>query len=163
MLKLYLVRHAEAGQNRVDFDRPLTSAGEKEACCIGLHLKSLAILPDRILCSPALRALTTAHIMTEQLGYSPNTVHTDPSLYNADLGALLLTLGHLDTTPSVLLVAHNPGVTQLAAYLIDTLTPPLPTCALCMIELPADCWGSITAHSGKMLAYTHPSLLRDHH
>jgi phosphohistidine phosphatase len=161
MLKLYLVRHAEAEQSAIDFERTLTPHGEEEALCMGRYLKSLDVQPDRILCSPAIRALTTAQIITQQLEYSANTVHTDPSLYNADLDTLLLTLGHLGKTPSVLLVAHNPGVTKLAAYLVDTLTPPLPTCALCMIELPADRWKSIAAHSGKMIEYTNPTLLSE--
>jgi phosphohistidine phosphatase len=161
MLKLYLVRHAEAGQNVIDFDRNLTPDGKEEALCIGRYLNSLATRPDRILCSPAIRALTTAQIITEQLGCAPKTIHTDPSLYNADLDTLLLTLGHLGNAPSALLVAHNPGVTKLAAYLVGTLTPPLPTGALCMIELPADRWKSITAHSGKILTYTNPTLLSE--
>jgi phosphohistidine phosphatase len=162
MLKLYLVRHADTEQGVVDFERTLTPHGENEALCMGNYLKSLGVQPDRIICSPAIRALTTTQIITQQLGYSPNTIHTDPALYNADLDTLLLTLGHLGKTPSVLLVAHNPGVTKLATYLVDTLAPPLPTCTLCTIELPTDHWKSVAAHSGKMLEYTTPSLLFEH-
>jgi phosphohistidine phosphatase len=152
MLKVYLIRHAEAHVGMVDFDRLLTPHGEEAALSLGEHLrKILVIQPDQVISSPAVRAFTTAQLITQQLDYPSEKVQTDPALYNASLETLVSVLEHMDDSyKSILLVAHNPGMTQLANYLVDVPVDHLPTCGLCMIELPADNWQSIKAHSGKL-------------
>jgi len=149
MVTLYLVRHAEAEATPADFDRELTPYGKEQARNLGNYLKTREIPLDKIICSSAVRALTTAKLIAAPLGH---TVHPDPAIYNASLDTLVQTLKNINSTSSILLVGHNPGVTLLLNYLADTTEESLSPCSLRIIELPADDWSSITAHSGQIKA-----------
>ena len=149
MLTLYLVRHAETFPGAIDFERKLTPEGETQAREMGLSLKKHRIKPDQILSSPAIRAVTTAKLIAKSLG---KKVHTESSIYNADVETLLAALGTLTTEKSVLLVAHNPGISLLANYLANVTLPAFSPCDLCILEIPAENWQSLTAHSGTIRA-----------
>ena len=67
-MELFLFRHGEAGKRlqsgSKDFDRPLTSTGQKEIESISISLKKLKINFDRIITSPLKRAHQTAVIVS---------------------------------------------------------------------------------------------------
>lgn len=66
MKKLVLIRHAEAEPetgNISDFDRNLTAAGKKDAAKMAAVLLNNTVAPEIMICSPAARALETAHIL----------------------------------------------------------------------------------------------------
>ena len=72
MKRLYIVRHAKSSwkTDLNDFNRPLNKRGKKSAPDMGERLKKLKVMPDLILSSPALRAITTAVIIAARLGRS---------------------------------------------------------------------------------------------
>ena len=57
--RLLLVRHAQAAAGPVDAERPLTKRGALHAAAIGSWLAQAGLVPDRVLVSPARRALQT--------------------------------------------------------------------------------------------------------
>ena len=70
MLLLTLVRHAKSSWDNpalADFDRPLNARGERDAPRMAQHVRRALGIPDRIVSSPALRALTTARVFAETL------------------------------------------------------------------------------------------------
>ena len=71
LLRLTLVRHAKtepAAPGQEDWDRVLEPRGQRDAPEMARRLKQIAPKPDRILSSPAVRAITTATIMARELG-----------------------------------------------------------------------------------------------
>ena len=128
MRTLCLMRHAKSDWHSdaaSDFDRPLNKRGSKDAVRMGRYLQQQIIPPILILSSPAERAKRTALAVVESLQMKPGQIQFNKDLYLADRAALLDVLHSVpDTTESVLLVAHNPGMDDLVEWLSPE-PPPL--------------------------------------
>lgn len=70
MAKLYLVRHAKAGERRLwtadDLDRPLSKKGWKQADLVGKRLAKLG--PSTLLSSAYVRCIQTLEPLAERIG-----------------------------------------------------------------------------------------------
>lgn len=124
-----LVRHAHAewpGWRGRDFDRPLTARGIEDARASGRALRAAGIAPRFMIASAALRTMQTARMMAEELNLPAGALGFHDSLYNAD--ALSLQTALLEAIAAggpVVLVAHNPGISELARLLSgDTALAP---------------------------------------
>ena len=114
---LIIMRHATADPDgHRDHERPLTAQGLNEARRVGLSLRSKGPIPDRILCSSALRCRQTWQAVSAELECSA-TVDFQDDLYNASAASLLHSLAAVGEGQTVLLLAHNPGVSVLAQEL----------------------------------------------
>jgi len=116
--ELILLRHAHADPAAAgvsDVDRALSATGLAEAAAAGNWLREHALIPDRVLCSPARRARETLEVVLEQVGYVDQRL--DAGIYEASAGQLITLIdAHLDAD-RLLLVGHNPGLERLAALL----------------------------------------------
>lgn len=120
--RLILMRHAKAaaGTGR-DIDRPLTRGGRDDARFVGECLRLEGPIPDRVLCSTATRCRETWQAVAAGLseGTAPEfDVAFEPDLYDATAAALLHAIQSESDAPSVLVVAHNPGISLLALELV---------------------------------------------
>ena len=82
---LLLFRHAKsdrAGFSGDDFDRPLNKRGVSDARRMGGLLAGADQIPDRVLCSTALRARTTLELAMASGGWHSSVCHEE-SLYLA--------------------------------------------------------------------------------
>jgi phosphohistidine phosphatase len=116
-----LVRHAHAewpAYRGRDFDRPLTERGLADAHATGQAISAAGLAPRRIVASAARRTEQTARVLMEQLQLSSTALQLLDSLYNADAPTLQAALQpELHDGVLVLLVAHNPGISELARQL----------------------------------------------
>src|SRR2546427_2259563 len=120
MKKLYLVRHAKSSWDNVemnDFDRPLNERGTKDAPHMANVLKQRRVFPDRMISSPAVRALTTCKAFAKELGFDKNNIITIDKLYHASADTWLQVLQSLkehkhDKEDVALVFGHNPGITE---------------------------------------------------
>lgn len=146
MKTLYLVRHAKSTRDPVpssDRERPLAERGRRDAPKIGKRLYRRGVRPDLILSSPALRALSTAEIIARQLHYPRKHIVVDDRLYPGDAGALLRVIRGLDDKLArVMLIGHNPGLSDLAGRLCGEPTH-LSTCAVAGLTFDAGAWSDI--------------------
>ena len=120
MKKLYLMRHAKSSWKKPlpDHERPLKKRGRKAAKEMGKALKKAGIFPDLILSSDALRAKQTALLVAEELGLPSEKIRLEPRLYEADLSQILHVIQNVENSvDSILLVAHNPGISEAAVAL----------------------------------------------
>jgi phosphohistidine phosphatase len=136
------VRHAHAEwPNYVgrDFDRPLTQRGLDDAHTSGAALREAGHKPDLILASPARRTRQTAEILTTELQLPPQALHFVDALYNAGPAMLEAELRRAQGERKlVMLVAHNPGVSELARRLAkDPLAPPFAPAQWRLLACPA--------------------------
>ena len=132
MTELYVVRHGIAlphGTPDVpDDERPLTPKGRKRMQQIGIGLRRLGIAPDRIVTSPLPRALETAEIVAAALGMADQVETCDPLRADRDAAAIrdwVLTR----TEDRLMIVGHNPSLSQLLGLLVAGLADPW-VCAL---------------------------------
>jgi phosphohistidine phosphatase len=121
MKTLYLLRHATAAAatppQMSDFDRTLSGKGVLEARAVGRYMKANRMLPDFIHCSAALRTAQTARIVMEALfgAAAEAHAHFDQEFYQAPDEKLLAAIRAADAAKrSLLVVAHNPGVAEMA-------------------------------------------------
>jgi phosphohistidine phosphatase len=145
MKTLFLVRHAKSSWNEPglpDKDRPLNDRGKRDAPKMGERLAKRNVKPDLILSSPARRALKTAQIIAKRLDYRLEDILVDDRLYAAEADDLLHVIRELGDKPkSVMLIGHNPELTELAHRLSNKITQ-MPTCAVAELMFDAKSWSS---------------------
>ncbi len=160
MKTLYLVRHAKSSwENKKvsDFDRPLNERGKKDASFIAEILHNKNIKVDKILSSPANRALTTAKIFAEQMGISEKEIDADENIYEAGKNDLLKILQKTDDSiNNIMLIGHNPGLTYLSNYLCDFETDNIPTCGIICMQLDFDSWKYLGSKSCSFKFFEYP-------
>ena len=83
MKRLVIIRHAKTEQENYDRDytRQLLPIGINDAKNIANDLKERKIFPDSIISSSAVRALATAHIFAEKLGFQVDDISEEKVLY----------------------------------------------------------------------------------
>jgi phosphohistidine phosphatase len=142
MKTLLLMRHAKSSwedERLLDHDRPLNKRGEKDAPRMGRLLAEENLLPEKMLSSSALRALSTAQIVAEHSGYSKK-IDVREELYHAVPDAIFKLLRELDDADGrVLVVGHNPGLEEFLEVLTGEYDL-LPTASVALVELPIDHW-----------------------
>jgi phosphohistidine phosphatase len=160
MKYLALLRHAKSSWKdpaREDFDRPLNRRGRQDAPLMGQRLAALGEHPDMIISSPARRARKTARLVAAALPYEKSAIRYDACIYEADLDTLFGLVNHLDNAwQAVMLVGHNPGLTELANTLAPFRLGNLVTGSVVKFAFATDSWQDIGRHSGRLLYYEFP-------
>ncbi len=131
--RLILMRHAKSdwsGDNISDHDRPLNDRGIRDAPAMARWIAEVGLLPDRIFCSSAARTQQTATLMQS---YWKNTkldtaqLCVTPVLYLASEDTILEFIKNefgnkiagANLQPrTVMLLAHNPGISYTATFLL---------------------------------------------
>lgn len=135
-----LMRHADAQWSNYsgnDLDRPLTPRGEQDAMRAGAAIAAAGLQPDRLLVSPAARTLHTARIVATELGLGAEATECLDNLYNASATTLEAELRRAAASDqTILLIAHNPGITELARRLSGGgSTAPFEPAHWCQLDL----------------------------
>jgi phosphohistidine phosphatase len=160
MKTLYIVRHAKSSwddPDMGDFDRPLNERGMKDAPRMGRRLSEKGVAPDLIISSPAARALSTARLIAKEVGYPEKNIHHDRSIYHGGPGTLLDVIQKAgDKSEIVMIVGHNPGLTEFANDLLNENIGNIPTTGVVAGHLKINSWKEALAGCGKMLFFDFP-------
>jgi phosphohistidine phosphatase len=146
MMRLVLLRHAAAEAARPglpDIDRALTPRGRDEALDAARCIAAARLRIDCLLVSPALRARQTATLVAGELDIS-EPVHVESALYPGKPDELLQSLRLCAPgVGTVLMIGHNPGLSELAQRLHRGQPPiELRTAGLCCIEFDRQARGA---------------------
>jgi phosphohistidine phosphatase len=164
---LYLLRHAKSDWDDralADRDRPLAPRGRKAAAALAAHIERTGISPALVLCSPALRTMDTLRLIRGSFR-DPVEVLVEEDLYLAGMGDLLRRLRKVaGSTPSVMLVGHNPAIQELALALarsvddLNHLKGKFPTGAMATLAVPG-AWKDLGAEPADLLEFARPREL----
>lgn len=115
---IYLLRHADAEASHPDGDasRRLTKRGRnalRAAAPLWLRLK---VKPDVVLTSPLVRAVETAELLREGTG-APEPIEDDRLRPGATWDAVSAAIGERSHARRVMLVGHEPDLSEIAAEL----------------------------------------------
>lgn len=158
MKRLFIIRHAKSDWNDTsldDYDRPLNKRGLTNAPFMGKILKEKNILPDVIISSPAVRAITTAELIAKEIGYD-KVIIQNQYIYDAYVTSLQETVSYInDTNNTAFLVGHTPGVSALA-YMLANSKESFPTCAVLEIEFNCDSWMDVSKENSTIISYDFP-------
>jgi phosphohistidine phosphatase len=159
MKTLYLVRHAKSDKSAdspEDFDRPLNSRGYAEAHKMSLLLKKKNTVPDLIISSPAIRAISTALIFCRNLNYDPKFLSLDKLLYETSAKEYLKCIANIEKQHNtVLLFGHNPMISETAMSLSPDVTEEFQTCGIAGIAATND-WSAFAKGENKLVYFDFP-------
>ncbi len=144
MKTLTIVRHAKSSWNEQglsDRERPLNKRGQRDAPRMGKRIADAGIRPSLIVSSPATRAWTTAQFIAEELSYPVEFLQRENSLYLASLNDILdVIVDQDDGFNSLMVVGHNPGLTNMVNFLSPGITGNLPTAGVVSVTFDQDDW-----------------------
>lgn len=173
MRRLILLRHAKSSWDRPDLDdhdRPLAPRGIRAAPAVARWLADRGFVPERVLCSDAVRTRQTWSLVAEAW----DGLSTVPSLsVRADLylasprGILREVAAEPDDVGSVMVVGHNPGMHDLARTLAQPgstvehrrLARKFPTAAAAVLEFDDGAWDDLAPGGGALAAFVRPKDL----
>lgn len=170
MRRLLLLRHAKAERSEPgtkDLARVLIDRGRKDAAKIGAYMAAHALIPERVILSPAARTQETWKYAAAAFHPAPAAMSAE-RVYDATPHCLL---GVIKDTPAgvhtLLLIGHNPGLHELALMLVaagdvdarERLREKLPTSGLVIIDFALDNWSKLHPQSGRLERFVSPKTL----
>jgi len=163
--RLTLLRHAKSSWDNPlldDFDRPLNKRGERDAPDMGDRLKARGARPSLIISSDAARAVTTARIIARRIGYPIGFIQPVNELYLASPRTIIdVVIRESERYHDVIVVGHNPGLTELLNQMSDARVDNIPTCGVFSMQLAIDDWTDLPSAEGRLDWYDYPKLKRN--
>lgn len=160
MKTLTLVRHAKSSWKDTrlsDRERPLNKRGKRDAPVMGERMIGHGIRPSLIISSPAKRAWSTAKIIAAQISYPIEFLQRENGLYLASLDEILdIIVAQDNRFNNLMVVGHNPGMTDFANFLSPGLTNNLPTAGVVSVQIDQDDWNLYERPSTDLLVYDYP-------
>jgi phosphohistidine phosphatase len=176
MKRLLLFRHAKAvaeSPKSGDHARVLSERGRRDAARMGIAMQHRSYLADLVLCSTAERTRETWKHASAEMERAPAIRFLD-ALYLAPWKtiAALVREGGGDA-PSVLVLAHNPGLEDCARLLTrephtpqerrlhSLLREKFPTGALAVCDFEIEDWQQMPAGAAELADFIRPRDLSD--
>jgi phosphohistidine phosphatase len=147
MKKVILVRHGQAEDlqlGKTDFDRRLTDVGKLEVVRVGRQLFDEKLSPKSLITSHAIRAVATAKIIALSLEFLESKIEINKGLYSGTYSDYLLSIQETDDEQdTILIVGHNPVISQTVNYLTATQHI-FPTAGIVVINFDVESWKDIS-------------------
>jgi phosphohistidine phosphatase len=159
MKTLYLLRHAKssrADRELTDQDRPLNSRGLNDITKISARLREKSAV-QAIISSTAVRAFSTAKLMAEGIGIPAESVSLKSEMYLSGPLKLLEIVRQLDAMlTGVMLVGHNPTITEFVNSMSGANISNVPTCGLVTLKLNSDTWAKAAFDDATFVEFDYP-------
>lgn len=159
--QLILFRHGKSDWNTDfsrDHERPVAERGVKAAKTMGKLLAAANAVPDSVISSSAVRALTTLKLAMEAGHWNCQARITD-DLYETTIEQVLEVIRQEpDRHESLMLVGHEPTWSELSAYLMGGGKVRFPTAALVSLEFDVTTWRQVAAGRGMLQWLLPPKL-----
>jgi phosphohistidine phosphatase len=162
MMLLYLIRHGiavdrEDPNSPPDPERPLTPRGMKRSHAAALGFLALKVKPDAVLTSPWLRAVQTAEIFCEVIGFSPKKIVRSDALKGTSAPTELLRELSKLKAKEVLCFGHEPHLHMLVGQILrcNSRITELKKAGVACLELER-----VSPPQGQLIALYPPSTLR---
>lgn len=124
---------------------------------MGERIHEHGIRPSLIVSSPATRAWTTAKIIAQAINYPAEFLQKEDSLYLASLDEILdVVIAQDNGFHNMMLVGHNPGMTDFVNFLVPGLTNNLPTAGVVSVQIEQDSWALHDRPATELLVHDWP-------
>ncbi len=163
MKRLTLIRHGKSSWDSLsqdDFVRPLNSRGLRDCGRMPALISESIPQPQILLSSDALRARMTSEAIAEGYEVPEDEIEYKPCLYLASIELLKDYLSvQDDAVGHIMLVGHNPGLTDLYNFLCPQTVDDLPTFGVADLQLSIDSWGGLQADCATLEKFLKPKLI----
>lgn len=167
-----LCRHAKSSwkYDTEDLYRPLNARGINQAPLMAEHFgdklaENKEFKPDLVLCSPAVRAWSSAVCYFNECGWDYSCLQMNPHLHEVSVNSLIDELRKIPDIISskhilkVALFGHNPGFNDLIQFLdaANHLHPNLVTAGRVILKLDIECWQNLTESCAQIVDWHTPA------
>ncbi|MGE5247518.1 MAG: phosphohistidine phosphatase SixA [Verrucomicrobiota bacterium] len=139
-MRVFLIRHAEAVDrtgSMPDAARHLTTRGRLSSREVARRLRDEGLRPSRILTSPLLRAVQTADILAEHLGFGGEVIPAPQLGPGFDLDGMNEILDAFPEETDLALIGHEPDLGRLLCQLLSlSVRYGMPKGAVAALVLP---------------------------
>jgi phosphohistidine phosphatase len=160
MKRVILMRHAKsswANPSQSDHQRPLNARGREDVPNMARRLINKGIVPELLLVSDSSRTMETRELLMPFLPAVPTQYI--PELY---LASPLTIIKHLKNTDNlidtVLVLAHNPGITDVFYALAKVRIDNVPTAGVGCITFDVDHFNEIGSHNAHLDYFIYPKM-----
>jgi phosphohistidine phosphatase len=165
MKTVYIVRHAKSSwefPQLEDHERPVIPKGIRRTERVIEFLRERNIKVDLLYASHAVRSAETARMLAPAVGVEPDQIITEPEIYHGGTSALTpLIYGLPDGADSVMIVGHNPAVTDFANEYTHEYLDWLPTSAVVALRFDTNDWSKIDEAKVTTDFIITPSMLKN--
>jgi phosphohistidine phosphatase len=160
MKTIILIRHAKSSwkfEELKDIERPLKKRGIADASLMASIFHEMQLRPGKIISSPAVRALATAKAFASEEKIPENEIVVNQQLYLESKTKMLNIVNALDDgIQTVVLVGHNPALTDFANALTNGDIENIPTSGMVGIGFECESWKEVERGKGKQLFFEVP-------
>jgi len=147
MKQLHIARHGKSSWDTggiADIDRPLNERGVATAYLMAQRLSDRGVIPDLMISSPAVRALSTTLIFLRVMKLPASILQINESFYMGNVDELVQIIRSTDDRfSSLMLFGHNPAFTVLANRFLIHGIENIPTAGIVSLSFPALKWKEI--------------------
>ncbi len=122
-MELYLFRHGIAEDvpaGRSDSSRALTPEGRERAAAVVRMARNAGVKPSLIASSPYVRAVQTAEIAAKEFNWKGDLLSLPSLVPHGTPQGVWSDIRDLRDEPAILLAGHEPLLSELAAYLLNS-------------------------------------------
>ena len=163
MKTLLVMRHAKSdwgATSSADHDRVLASRGIKAARRVGRFLTDSGTIPDLVLSSTAVRAITTAELAAEAGEWGCQIV-TSQDLYASDPERVIDVIRETrNAVDRLLITGHEPTWSNLVTWLLGGGRVGMPTAAVACLDLPKGDWMDLAPATCELRWFITPKMLK---
>jgi phosphohistidine phosphatase len=122
-MQVYILRHGIAEEGKPgsrDADRALTNEGRKRLREVLRLAEKADVVPTLILTSPFVRAVQTAEVVMELLGYANDLIRTEALVPSSNPEDVWEEIRANQGVMQLMLVGHEPLLSQVVAFLLNS-------------------------------------------
>ena len=162
MKSLIIVRHCKsswADLSLSDFDRPLNKRGNIDGELMSNYLREKEKKIDKLILSTSKRTRLTSKYFTEKIHF--DSISYLDELYHASYSDIINIISKVENNfNSVMVIGHNPGLTELINQYTMMNIYNLPTTGVVKVEFKGDKWERITENKGIIVYKKFPKELK---
>ena len=162
MKKLVLIRHAKSSwkdMSLTDFNRPLNGRGKSDGPLMASYLSNKFDNFDFLHSSSSVRTFETSKYFIKQIQFGK--ILYDDNLYHCSSSSILeMIMNYSDDYQSAVIIAHNPGLTNLINNITSISLDNLPTTGIAEIEFNCNSWSKVSNENSNLVDLKFPKQLK---
>ena len=162
MKKIIVLRHSKSSwkdSSLVDFQRPLNKRGKFDGPIMSKYLSSKINKIDFLHSSSSIRTFETSKFFISKIEFK--NIKYDDNLYHSSAQSILGNVkNYPDKYNTVMIIAHNPGLTNLINMITNINLYNLPTTGIANIDFDCDSWDNISVENSNLVDLKFPKQLK---